>query len=169
MNSHLTPGGYIEQAELSPVLKSSDDSIRPGDFLDQCGVIATRASEHIGKSLLVESFMQEDIAAAGFVDVVKTTYKWPIGAWSNDPRLKELGKWNLLHWQQGLESWTLRIFTKHLGVRLGNLLLPVLAHGRITLEPLIIMSIREKANDWWDMNSGPTKRPKNGTMMSIGQ
>ncbi|KAL9045181.1 MAG: hypothetical protein Q9206_007326 [Seirophora lacunosa] len=114
---HLTPGGYIEQAELNPVLKSDDGSIVPGDLLDQCGILAAQAGESLGKTLLVEKSMQDDIARAGFTDVVKTTYKWPIGAWSNDARLKELGKWNLLHWQKGLESWTLRSFTKHMGVR----------------------------------------------------
>lgn len=114
--SHLNPGGYIEQAELNPVLKSDDGSIVPGDVLDQCGTLAIQAGISLGSSLEVEKSMQDDIARAGFIDVVKTTYKWPVGAWSNDPRLKELGKWNLLHWQQGLESWTLRSFTKRMGV-----------------------------------------------------
>ncbi|KAI4136668.1 MAG: hypothetical protein LQ341_005506, partial [Variospora aurantia] len=113
---HLTPGGYIEQAELNPVLKSDDGSIVPGDVLDQCGTLAVQAGISLGSSLEVEKSMQDDIARAGFTEVVKTTYKWPVGAWSNDPRLKELGKWNLLHWQQGLESWTLRSFTKRMGV-----------------------------------------------------
>ncbi|KAI4283512.1 MAG: hypothetical protein L6R35_005144 [Caloplaca aegaea] len=112
---HLNPGGYIEQAELNPVLKSDDGSIVPGDVLDQCGTLAIQAGISLGSSLEVEKSMQDDIARAGFIDVVKTTYKWPVGAWSNDPRLKELGKWNLLHWQQGLESWTLRSFTKRMG------------------------------------------------------
>ncbi|KAL8965023.1 MAG: hypothetical protein Q9197_006707 [Variospora fuerteventurae] len=112
---HLTPGGYIEQAELNPVLKSDDGSIVPGDVLDQCGTLAVQAGISLGSSLEVEKSMQDDIARAGFTEVVKTTYKWPVGAWSNDPRLKELGKWNLLHWQQGLESWTLRSFTKRMG------------------------------------------------------
>ncbi|KAL9015788.1 MAG: hypothetical protein Q9185_006823 [Variospora sp. 1 TL-2023] len=113
--SHLTPGSYIEQAELNPVLKSDDGSIVPGDVLDQCGTLAVQAGISLGSSLEVEKSMQDDIARAGFTEVVKTTYKWPVGAWSNDPRLKELGKWNLLHWQQGLESWTLRSFTKRMG------------------------------------------------------
>ncbi|KAI4130121.1 MAG: hypothetical protein LQ338_001896 [Usnochroma carphineum] len=113
---HLAPGGYIEQAEVNPVPKSDDGSIVPGDPFDQCGRLAVRAGEAFGKSLMVETFMQDDMAKAGFTDVVKTTYKWPIGSWSNDQRLKDLGKWNLLLWQQGIEGWTLRFFTKHMGV-----------------------------------------------------
>ncbi|KAL8766958.1 MAG: hypothetical protein Q9203_006177 [Teloschistes exilis] len=64
---------------------------------------------------MVEEFMQDDIRRAGFTNVVKTTYKWPIGAWSNDAKLKELGRFNLRHWHEGLEGWTLRFYTKYLG------------------------------------------------------
>lgn len=101
---------------MNPVPKSDDGSITPGDPYDQCGTLAIRSGEAFGKSLIVETSMHEDMAKAGFTDIVKTTYKWPIGAWSTDPRLKDLGRWNLLHWMQGLEGWTLRFFTKHMGV-----------------------------------------------------
>lgn len=116
VNSHLAPGGYIEQAEVNPAPKSDDGSIVPGDAFDQCGALAARAGEAFGKSLMVENTMHNDIVRAGFTEVVKTTYKWPIGAWSNDLRLKDIGRFNLLHWLQGLEGWTLRFFTKHMGV-----------------------------------------------------
>ncbi|KAI4205929.1 MAG: hypothetical protein LQ350_000114 [Teloschistes chrysophthalmus] len=113
---HLAPGGYLEQAELNPVLTCDDGSIKPGDAIDECGKLAVRFGEVFGKSLMVEEFMQDDIRRAGFTNVVKKTYKWPIGAWSNDPKLKELGRFNLRHWHEGLEGWTLRFYTKYLGV-----------------------------------------------------
>ncbi|KAL8713227.1 MAG: hypothetical protein Q9220_002748 [cf. Caloplaca sp. 1 TL-2023] len=112
---HLAPGGYLEQAEFNPVAKSDDGTIVAGDPWDQCGKLAKRCGEAFGKTLMVEEFMQEEITRAGFTDVVKVKYKWPIGAWSNDPKLKDLGKWNLRHWEEGLEGWTLRFFTKHMG------------------------------------------------------
>lgn len=65
---------------------------------------------------MVEEFMHDEIVRAGFTDVVRVRFKWPIGGWSNDPRLKELGKWVLVHWNEGLEGWVLRFFTKHMGV-----------------------------------------------------
>ncbi|KAL8673791.1 MAG: hypothetical protein Q9168_001803 [Polycauliona sp. 1 TL-2023] len=112
---HLAPGGYIEQAEVHPAPKSDDGSITPGDPLDECGKLAVRAGESVGKSLMVEEFMHDEIARAGFTDLVRIRFKWPIGAWSNDPRLKELGRWVLIHWSEGLEGWVLRFFTKHMG------------------------------------------------------
>ena len=96
--------------------KSDDGSITPGDTLDECGKLAVRAGESFGKSLMVEEFMHDEIAKAGFTNVVRLRYKWPIGAWSNDARLKELGRWNLIHWTEGLEGWVLRFFTKYMGV-----------------------------------------------------
>ncbi|KAL8801030.1 MAG: hypothetical protein Q9200_007069 [Gallowayella weberi] len=113
---HLAPGGYIEQAEINPVAKSDDGSVTPGDLYDQCGKLAISAGNAFGKSLMIEESMQDDIARAGFIEVVKVKYKWPVGAWSNDQRLKELGRWNLIHWNQGMEGWTMRFLTKHLGV-----------------------------------------------------
>ncbi|KAL8798879.1 MAG: hypothetical protein Q9182_006309 [Xanthomendoza sp. 2 TL-2023] len=115
LGNHLAPGGYIEQAEINPVAKSDDGSVTPGDLYDQCGKLAIAAGNAFGKSLMIEESMQDDIASAGFIDVVKEKYKWPVGAWSNDPRLKELGRWNLIHWNQGMEGWTMRFCTKHLG------------------------------------------------------
>lgn len=115
-DSHLAPGGYIEQAEMNPMPKSDDGSIVPGDPFDQCGKLAISAGNAFGKSLLIAETMEDDIRKAGFTDVVRWKFKWPIGAWSNDPRLKELGTWNLIIWNRGLEGWTLRFFTKHMGV-----------------------------------------------------
>ncbi|KAL9594792.1 MAG: hypothetical protein Q9219_006829 [cf. Caloplaca sp. 3 TL-2023] len=95
--------------------KSDDGSIVPGDVFDQCGQLAIRAGEAFGKSLIIETTMEDDIRRAGFTDVVRYKFKWPIGTWANDKRLKELGMWNQRMWNQGLEGWTLRFFTKHMG------------------------------------------------------
>ncbi|KAJ9621960.1 hypothetical protein H2203_006841 [Taxawa tesnikishii (nom. ined.)] len=59
--------------------------------------------------------MADLIRSAGFVDVVERVYKWPIGPWSADPKLKELGRWNLLNWEEGMEGWLLAVYTRVLG------------------------------------------------------
>ncbi len=64
----------------------------------------------------MQEVMKDLITQAGFVDVVETKYKWPIGPWSNDQRLKDLGRWNMNHWENGLEGWTMRFCTKYLDV-----------------------------------------------------
>lgn len=51
-----------------------------------------------------------------FVNVVETTYRVPIGGWPADPDLRELGKWALLGFDEGLEGNALAILTRVMGV-----------------------------------------------------
>ena len=114
--SHLTPGGYLEQLEISPVPRSDDGSIQPGDMWDECGKLAIECGERFGKTFRIQEKMKDLISKAGFVDVVETKYKWPLGAWSTDQKLKDLGRWNLHHWNEGLEGWTMALLTRVMGV-----------------------------------------------------
>ena len=59
------------------------------------------------------------ISEAGFVDVVEKRFKWPIGPWSSDAKLKEIGRWNLLNWEEGMEGWCMAPYTRVLGVSLA--------------------------------------------------
>ena len=52
----------------------------------------------------------------GFVDVVEKKFIWPIGPWSSDTKLKEIGRWNQRSWEEGLEGWVMALFTRMLGV-----------------------------------------------------
>jgi hypothetical protein len=56
------------------------------------------------------------IPKAGFVDIIEHVYKWPIGPWSSDDRLKEIGRWTQRFWLDGIDSWVLALFTRQLGV-----------------------------------------------------
>ncbi|KAI1988284.1 hypothetical protein LOZ53_003774 [Ophidiomyces ophidiicola] len=40
---------------------------------------------------------KECMEDAGFTNVTEVKFKLPVGAWSSDKRMKELGQWNLLH------------------------------------------------------------------------
>jgi len=113
---HLQPGGYIEQAEMSVVAKSDDGSIVPGDMWSQLATLAVESSERFGKPLQIADKMASWIADAGFEEVTETKFNWPLGPWSSDPKLKEIGKWNQYHWEEGMEGWTLALFTRVMGV-----------------------------------------------------
>lgn len=56
------------------------------------------------------------ITEAGFKDVTEKRYNWPVGPWSSDPKLKEIGKWNQYHWEEGLEGWSMALLTRVMGV-----------------------------------------------------
>ena len=111
-NSHLAPGGYLEHAETTPIAKSDDNSITPGSMWENQGNLAMAAGEKFGKTFVQISHMKEQITATGFVDITEVRFKWPVGPWSNDQKMKDLGRWNMHMWEQGLEGWTLALLTR---------------------------------------------------------
>ncbi|KAK2764504.1 hypothetical protein FQN54_009199 [Arachnomyces sp. PD_36] len=108
---HLKPGGYIEQVEQSVVPKS-DDGTTDGTVFEKWGQVSLEAGDAFGKSLRMAEEAASKIAQAGFVDVVEKRFKCPIGPWPKDRRLKELGLYNRLNWEEGIEGWTLMLLTK---------------------------------------------------------
>ena len=58
---------------------------------------------------------------AGFVDVVEEHFRWPVGSWPKDAKLKEIGKWNLINMLDGLEGFTVRLWTMALGMEMEEI------------------------------------------------
>ncbi|KAI1962327.1 hypothetical protein LOZ58_002664 [Ophidiomyces ophidiicola] len=112
--AHLKPGGWFEQAEISVVAQSDDESIK-GTAIDHWGPLALKVGEKFGKSFRIAEEMTDLIKAAGFVNVTKHTFQWPIGTWPKDRKLKEIGAYNKLGWEEGLDGWAKFLFTKFLG------------------------------------------------------
>lgn len=83
---------------------------------DECGKLAIECGDRFGKTFQIQEKMKDLIVQAGFVEVVEMKYKWPIGAWSNEQKMKDLGKWNMHHWNEGLEGWTMALLTRVMGV-----------------------------------------------------
>ncbi|KAL4805652.1 S-adenosyl-L-methionine-dependent methyltransferase [Aspergillus unguis] len=110
----LKPGGWIEQAEQSVVPKS-DDGTTTGTIFEEWGDVSIKAGEAFGKSLKIIDESKERITNAGFVEVVERRFKIPIGPWANDPSLKKLGQFNQLHWEEGIEGWSIYLLTTVLG------------------------------------------------------
>ncbi len=112
---HLKPGGYFEQLEMGVVPKSDDDTVGPDTIFAQWGQVSLAAGDAFGKSLRCVDESKAGLIAAGFEDVVEHRFKWPIGGWTKDPNLKEIGKYNRLHWEQGIEGWCVFLLTNYLG------------------------------------------------------
>ncbi|KAI9821132.1 MAG: hypothetical protein M1827_003866 [Pycnora praestabilis] len=112
---HLRPGGYIEQVEISPFVQLDPSSLANDPVLHGMRILITEAGRRFGKTFEVEAKMKEWIEEAGFVDVVEKRYKWPIGSSSRDPKLKEIGRWNQLNWEEGLEGWSMALLTRVMG------------------------------------------------------
>ncbi|KAK2744907.1 hypothetical protein FQN55_006469 [Onygenales sp. PD_40] len=112
---HLTPGGYIEQAEAGISPRCDDGTLPPDSIFYTWEKFARDSARAMKKPLDVTETMKQNIEAAGFVDVVEKKYKWPIGQWSSDPRMQDIGKWNRDFWEHGMEGWAMANGTRHLG------------------------------------------------------
>lgn len=107
---------------MSVVLKSDDGSVKEGSIFDQWGKVSLEAGDKFGKDLRIHEQIKDYIIDAGFVDVVETVYKWPVGGWAKDPYIERVGQWNLIHWQEGIEGWSMALLTRVLNVGYHNLI-----------------------------------------------
>jgi len=96
--------------------RSPDSTLPPSSVLAVWSQIAVQIGTLTGKTFEIAENMAGLIREAGFMDVVEKRFRWPIGPWSSDARLKELGRWNLLNWEEGMEGWILANYTRVLGV-----------------------------------------------------
>lgn len=113
---HLKPGGYVEALERGVKPVSDDGTVGPDHFWTLWGNTVLSVGETWGKGFNAWEIMKEKMEAAGFVDVVQVPMKWPIGPWMADRHMKELGMWNALRLDTGLEGYVMRLFTMTGGV-----------------------------------------------------
>ena len=112
----MTPGGYIEQAEIGLVPHSDDGTLIQGGAFHRWTQFAVEVQQRTGKPLFVFDTMRQTIADAGFVDMVEYRFKWPVGSWSSDEHYRELGRWYKEFWIHGMEGWMMANATRVLRV-----------------------------------------------------
>lgn len=106
----------LEHAEPNTTLVSDDDSIHPSSPLQQSNALAIECGQRFGKPMGIQTHIKGWITEAGFEDVVEEIFKWPLGDWPADPKLKDIGRWNAKMWNLGIEGWSLRLLTQTHGV-----------------------------------------------------
>lgn len=111
---HLEPGGYIEQVEMAPGFRSDDGTVEEAP-IGQWHDLNMSCGEKSGKTFGVVYEMKRWLEEAGFEDVVETIFRWPIGPWPKDKHWKEIGRWQRLHVETGLENWGLATLTRVMG------------------------------------------------------
>lgn len=70
---------------------------------------------------------------AGFTGVTHQKFRFPIGTWPKDPKMKQLGMYNEAQVLNGLEAFSLRLFCHVLGWTREEVLV-LLAHVRRELK-----------------------------------
>jgi hypothetical protein len=105
--------------EMSIMWKSDDGTITDDHLLNEWSRISIEAAKKIGKTFVNAQVTKENMIKAGFVDVVEKKYKMPVRGRSSDPKTKELGRWNALYFQQGIEGICLYLLNRVMGVSIS--------------------------------------------------
>ena len=101
--------------ELAFPVLSDDGTQLPDSHLGKWNALMLEASQKIGMPLDNASHYAEWLTDAGFVGVNSTLYKWPSNSWPRGKKEKTLGLWNMVNTLDGLEGFTLAMFTRVLG------------------------------------------------------
>jgi hypothetical protein len=117
---HLKPGGWYEQIEYAVRWSADDDSIPKGHVFDRWGDVFEEAGEKMGKTFkILDQQKQFLLDHGGFTNVTEQRYKMPVGPWSREKKLKEVGRWHLLECYEGIEGWSMAMLTRLMGVSSG--------------------------------------------------
>ncbi|KAK3340120.1 S-adenosyl-L-methionine-dependent methyltransferase [Neurospora tetraspora] len=112
------PGGYIEHMDANATVESDDGSVDNNTHaLGQWGPMWQAAGRKIGFEcdILSTNIMQNAMKEAGFVNIVVKDYKVPIGQWSTDKKLNEVGLYFHAVMNQDLEGVLAFMFGKVMG------------------------------------------------------
>ena len=108
---NLEPGGWCEFQDFDLQYYSEDGSLKPEDPLLFWISTLLDAAQQLGRDCNPGSKLEGWVKNAGFENIVHKRHKIPIGTWPKDPLLKEIGLYNYMQVNQGLEGLSLRLFT----------------------------------------------------------
>lgn len=110
----LVPGGWIEFQDGNFLTYSEDGSSR-GSWLERWNEDFVHAARMAGRTTQPGLELEKWIREAGFEDVHHEKFRLPLGVWPKDKQLKEVGAFNLVQLREGLEGFSLALFTRVLG------------------------------------------------------
>ncbi|KAK6068342.1 methyltransferase domain-containing protein [Seiridium cupressi] len=99
---NMSPGGWIEYQDISFDLQAAQlEGMSIYSIKHACCI---RGAATIGRDLLVAKKYKTYLEEIGFVDVQERQMVLPIGPWPRDPKMKDIGHWNLQNTIEGLKA-----------------------------------------------------------------
>ncbi|KAF2013866.1 S-adenosyl-L-methionine-dependent methyltransferase [Aaosphaeria arxii CBS 175.79] len=111
--ANVRPGGWAEFQDFDMSFYSEDDSYsNESDTAKFMRLLreATRGAG-AGKEASPGPRLEQWVRDAGFENIVHQKIKLPLGPWPKDTRQKEVGLFNLSQTLDGLEAFSMRLFT----------------------------------------------------------
>ncbi|KZL69760.1 methyltransferase domain-containing protein [Colletotrichum tofieldiae] len=112
---NLEPGGYFEIQDLELPSYCDDDTVPLTAALYRWQHALVDASNEIGRPLNYAPTCLNDLRDVGFIEIHHQVFKWPFNNWPEDPKLKEIGRWNCANLDMGLEGFSLALMTRFKG------------------------------------------------------
>ncbi|KAI9789593.1 MAG: hypothetical protein M1816_005902 [Peltula sp. TS41687] len=109
---HTNPGGWAEFQDWDATLRCDDSSLKSEHALAKWHDVQLEAFNKNNRTPTPGPNLQRWMIDAGFTNVHQKVLKLPLGLWPKDKKLKEIGAWNLLQIQQGMEAFSLAPLTR---------------------------------------------------------
>lgn len=110
----LKPGGWLESVEYAVKFFADGPDGQPlpdnpESAIFQWCKLGNEATEKTGRPFAITDDLVRWQKEAGFINVTEKMYKVPCGPWAKDPKMKDIGRYNLLNMVQaiGREPWVI--------------------------------------------------------------
>jgi len=113
--SNVKPGGWVEFQDYDLHMFCDDDTVPPDNKFRELHDLINQACEKRGRTAAPGPLLKGWVEQAGFKNIEEKAYKLPIGTWAKDERLKKAGGLNKLQCLDGLEAFTMQLFTSTYG------------------------------------------------------
>ncbi|KAL2133428.1 hypothetical protein VTI74DRAFT_2354 [Chaetomium olivicolor] len=112
---NLSLGGWAEFQDFDFHYYSEDGSLKPDSNISKWINLLHKAAYKTGREPCVGPRLEGLVRDAGFSNVKHHMFRFPIGPWAKDPHLKQVGTYNYYQVLDGLEAFSMRLFTHELG------------------------------------------------------
>ncbi|OHE95583.1 methyltransferase [Colletotrichum orchidophilum] len=112
---HLNPGGWVELLDMNPEFYSEDGSYTKEHATYKWNQGFLSAIRAVGRDPTPGPKHENRVREAGFTNVTAEKYKAPLTPWVKDQHYKDLGMMNLVLTVDGLEGFSMKLFTEVLG------------------------------------------------------
>ncbi|KAH7058598.1 S-adenosyl-L-methionine-dependent methyltransferase [Macrophomina phaseolina] len=111
----LAPGGWLECSDWDLLPYATDGSMPADDAVLRLHELLIEATDKLGRTARPGPRLEEWVKGAGFVNVRHERRVVPFGMWAKDEKLKKAGAINQVQFMEGVEAFTIGLFTRTLG------------------------------------------------------
>ncbi|KAJ4418911.1 hypothetical protein N0V82_005260 [Gnomoniopsis sp. IMI 355080] len=112
---NLNSGGWIEVQDVQFPLHCDDSTLAATGALKRWSDLMVEAGDKSGFRLTTCERAGDMLHEAGFVDIVRIPYKWPINEWPREAKWKEVGRRTGINFRSGIEAMMMALLTRYMG------------------------------------------------------